>query len=76
ATPAGRVVPLVATVVHGILANVVLGVLVTLAYLAMGFAGAGSVLMGAASTLTGVAFLGVGLVAAQVAASARTANTI
>lgn len=76
ATRAGRGVPLVATVVHGILANVALGALVTLAYLAIGFAAAGSVLMGLASTLTGLAFFGVGLVAAQVAASARTANTI
>lgn len=76
ATPAARTVPLAATVVHGILANVVLGVLVTLAYLAIGFAAAGSVLVGLASALTGIAFFGVGLLAAQVAASARTANTI
>ncbi|MFF8188314.1 ABC transporter permease [Microbacterium sp. NPDC016588] len=76
ATPAARTVPLAATVVHGILANVVLGALVTLTYVAIRFPPTGSVLMGAASALTGIAFLGVGLVAAQLAASARTANAI
>ncbi|MCT2084536.1 polyketide antibiotic transporter [Microbacterium enclense] len=76
ATPAGRDIPLVATVTHGILANGVLGTLVTLVCLAVGFAGPGSGLMGLASALTGIAFLGLGLVAAQLAASARTANAI
>lgn len=76
ATPAARTVPLSATVVHGILANIVLGALVTTTYVAIGFAASGSILMGAASALTGIAFLGLGLVAAQLAASARTANAI
>ena len=76
ATPAGRGVPLAATVVHGILANIVLGTLVATSLVAFGYAPAGSVGMGTAAALTGIVFLGVALVAASLAGSSRTANAI
>lgn len=76
ATPAGRWTPTVATLIHGALANVVLGALVTLAFIANGAATTGSVLVGASCTLVGVVFLGVGLVAAQLIPTSRGANSL
>ncbi|WP_223623739.1 ABC transporter permease [Microbacterium sp. EST19A] len=76
ATPAGRRLPTIVTIVHGILANVVLAVLTALALLASGLPAAGSVLSGAAAGATGIAFLGIGLLAAQLMRTSRGANSL
>lgn len=76
ATPAGRLSPVGATIVEGLLANVVLGALVTLAYLAVGLALDGALVVGAATAAVGVTFLGVGLVAAQLMRTSRGANSL
>lgn len=74
ATPAGRVTPLIATVLHGTLASLLVGTAVGLALAVTGLDVAGSVLTGAALAGTGVAFLGVGLVSAQLMRTSRGAN--
>ncbi|WP_435748647.1 ABC transporter permease [Microbacterium sp. PMB16] len=75
-TPAGRRMPTIATIVHGILANVVLAALTALALLATGLPAAGSVIAAAAAGATGIAFLGIGLLAAQLIRTARGANSL
>lgn len=76
ATPASRSLPLVATAVHGILANLLLGALVAAAFLVVGLPVAGAVLVGKAVCGVGVVFLGVGLVAAQLMRTSRAANSL
>ena len=76
ATPAGRRLPTVVTIVHGLLANVVLAVLTSLARVATGLPTAGSLLSGAAAGATGIAFLGIGLLAAQLMRTSRGANSL
>lgn len=76
ATPAGRRMPTIVTVVHGVLANVVLAALTSLALLATGLPAVGSVLSGAAAGATGIAFLGIGLLAAQLMRTSRGANSL
>jgi len=76
ATPAGRLAPFLATVVHGLMANVCLGAAITVTLLGIGREPAGSILSGLACAATGTVFLAVGLVAAQVARTARTASAI
>ena len=76
ATPAGRALPTVATVIHGVAANVVLGVLVALALIGSKLDAGGSWLMGATSATTGIAFLGIGLIAAQLMRTSRGANAL
>ncbi|MEN2738863.1 polyketide antibiotic transporter [Microbacterium sp. X-17] len=76
ATPAGRVLPLVATIVHGVLANVVLAILVAASFAALGLSVAGSVLVGAATGSVGVAFFGFALLAAQLVRTSRAANSV
>jgi ABC-2 type transport system permease protein len=76
ATPAARWTPTIATLIHGVVANIVLGALVTLAFLANGAATTGSVLVGASCPLVGILFLGVGLVAAQLMPTSRGANSL
>lgn len=76
ATPAGRVVPLVATVAHGVLANAVLALLVSMAFLMLGLGRGGSILVGVASGVTGIVFLGFALLAAQLVHTARAANAV
>ena len=81
ATPAGRTTPVVATVIHGLIANFVLAALTTLGFLGdrtrhdrgerrrrevAGFA------VGA----VGVAFLGIGLIAGQIMRTSRGANSL
>jgi ABC-2 type transport system permease protein len=75
-TTATRVLPTAATVVHGVLANVVLGVAVAAAFVSGGLPTTGSVVTGAATAAVGIAFLGVGLLAAQFSRSSRGANSI
>ncbi|GAA1779464.1 ABC transporter permease [Agromyces lapidis] len=74
ATPAGRVKPTVATLVHGVLANLVLGALVALAFIAGGLDAEGSWVTGAAMAATGIAFVAIGLFAAQLFRTSRGAN--
>ncbi|WP_029144909.1 ABC transporter permease [Microbacterium luticocti] len=76
ATPAARTLPTVATIVHGVIANVVLGVVTALALAATGLPAGGSWLAGAAAGATGVAFVGIGLVAAQLMRTSRGANAL
>jgi ABC-2 type transport system permease protein len=74
ATPAGRTVPLVATMLHGVLANVLLGLLVAVGFLGAGLPVTGAFVAGAAIAAVGLAFLGIGLVCAQFLRTSRGAN--
>ncbi|WP_457099452.1 ABC transporter permease [Microbacterium sp. P5_E9] len=81
ATPAGRTTPVVATVIHGLIANFVLAVFVTLGFLATGLEMteanvAGAKVAGFAVGAVGVAFLGVGLIAGQIMRTSRGANSL
>jgi len=76
ATPAGRIRPTVATMVHGVVANIVLGAAVALGFIAGAMPVAGSLVTGVAAAAVGIAFLGVGLLAAQFAHTSRGANSI
>jgi ABC-2 type transport system permease protein len=73
-TPAARILPTVATLVHGVLANVVLAVAVALGFIASGLPVAGSFVAGAATGGAGLAFLAVGLLLAQLMMTSRGAN--
>ncbi|HEU4466516.1 MAG TPA: polyketide antibiotic transporter, partial [Agromyces sp.] len=53
ATPAGRILPMTATVVHGVLANVALGLFIALALVANGLDVGGSFVWGIATTVSG-----------------------
>jgi ABC-2 type transport system permease protein len=75
-TPAARTLPTVATIIHGVAANVVLGVLVALALVGTKLDAGGSWLMGAVTATTGIAFLGIGLIAAQLMRTSRGANSL
>jgi len=74
ATPASRVLPTTATVIHGVLANAVLGLAVAVAFIAVGLDAGGSVAAGSAVAACGVAFLAIGLVFAQLFRTSRAAN--
>ncbi|TFB49898.1 ABC transporter permease [Cryobacterium tagatosivorans] len=74
ATPAGRLVPLLATALHGVGASLAAGVAVWLGFLAAGLDGSGSFTTGAAIAGTGIAFLGVGLLAGRLMRTSRGAN--
>ena len=76
ATRAGRGVPFAATLVHGIIACLLLGAAGALGLVLSGLAPAGSLMTGAAITATGLVFLAVGLVAAQLFHSSRAANSL
>lgn len=76
ATPASRTAPLTATILHGVLADLVVALLVSLAFLASGLGADGSFLAGFAVGGVGVAFLGVGLVAGQIMRTSRGANAL
>ncbi|GAA1448286.1 ABC transporter permease [Leifsonia poae] len=73
-TPAARILPTVATLIHGVLANVVLAVLTGLAFAASGLPLDGSLTAGAAVGGAGIAFLAVGLLLAQLMMTSRGAN--
>ncbi|UOQ90646.1 ABC transporter permease subunit [Agromyces endophyticus] len=74
ATPAGRVKPTVATLVHGVLANLVLGLVVALALIGAGLDAEGSWVTGAAMASVGIAFVAIGLFCAQLFRTSRGAN--
>jgi ABC-2 type transport system permease protein len=76
ATSASRAMPTIATLVHGMLANVVLGGLVTVVFLASGAEVEGSLLVGFATAVVGLTFLGVGLLSAQLMRTSRGANSL
>lgn len=73
-TPAGRLLPTAATVVHATVANILLAVLTALGFVAAGLPVGGSFLAGAATGGAGLAFFGVGLLLAQVMSTSRGAN--
>ncbi|WP_308466855.1 ABC transporter permease [Rathayibacter soli] len=74
ATSAGRFAPTIATVIEGVIANVAVMVLVFLGLIASGFDVAGSVTFAWALGAVGIAFLGIGLLCAQVFSTSRAAN--
>ncbi|MET0781846.1 MAG: polyketide antibiotic transporter [Microbacterium sp.] len=76
ATPAGRTLPLLATLTHGILANLALGLLTALALMATGLPMSGSFIAGFGAGAVGISFLGVGLLSAQVMRTSRGANSL
>ncbi|WP_394554246.1 ABC transporter permease [Agromyces sp. MMS24-JH15] len=76
ATPAGRNLPMTATVIHGVLANVAFGLLIALALMASGLDASGCLVWGAALTVCGIAFLAFGLFAAQLFRTSRAANSL
>ncbi|MGX1934165.1 ABC transporter permease [Microbacterium resistens] len=76
ATAAARLTPLLATIVHGVLADVVLGLLVAASFLSAGFPVAGSAVAGLAVASVGLCFLGVGLAAGQIMRTSRGANAL
>ena len=76
ATPAGRWASTTATLIHGTLANLVLGALITAVFLADGGAVEGSVLVGVSTAAVGLTFLGVGLLSAQLMRTSRGANSL
>ncbi|MDF2575531.1 MAG: polyketide antibiotic transporter, partial [Agromyces sp.] len=73
-TPASRVLPTTATVIHGVLANAALGLAIAAAFLLSGMPAPGSLVAGAAVAACGLAFLALGLVFAQLFRSSRAAN--
>jgi ABC-2 type transport system permease protein len=75
-TPAARTLPTVATLIHGVGANIVLGLLVALALVGAKQDAGGSWLTGAVTATTGIAFLGIGLMAAQLMRTSRGANSL
>ncbi|UAJ79655.1 hypothetical protein IT072_00675 [Leifsonia sp. ZF2019] len=73
-TPAGRLLPTVATVLHGVLANIALGLIVALGFIAAGLPAGGSFAAGAATGGVGITFVAVGLLLAQIMSTSRGAN--
>lgn len=73
-TPAGRLLPTVATVVYAVAVDVVLAVVTALGFLSTGLPVTGSFVAGAAVGGAGLAFFGVGLLLAQVMSTSRGAN--
>ncbi len=76
ATRAGRWMPVAATLVHGVLACVLLGAAGASALVLSGLGLAGSLITGAAIAAVGVVFLSVALLSAQLFFSARAANSL
>ncbi|WP_103663503.1 ABC transporter permease [Microbacterium sp. CJ77] len=76
ATPASRFAPVVATIIHGTLSNVLLAVFVAVGFIAAGLGPTGSILAGAATGSVGFVFLGVGLGASQLFRTSRAANAV
>jgi ABC-2 type transport system permease protein len=69
-----RTSPLTATLLLGLGANVVLGLLSALAFLGAGLDAAGAFAAGLTFTVTGLAFLGIGVLVSQLTATSRGAN--
>jgi len=75
-SPAGRATPVVATAIHGLIANFALAALTTLAFIGTGAGVEGAKVAGFAVGCVGVAFLGIGLVAGQLMRTSRGANSL
>ncbi|WP_322411030.1 polyketide antibiotic transporter [Microbacterium invictum] len=76
ATPAGRHAPFLATVVHGVVACLLLGIATTSAFLIAGLPAAGGLALGATLAAASSVFLGMGLLTSQLFRSARAANSV
>ena len=74
ATTAGRTLPTIATAIWGVIMNVVITVVAFLACVAGDLPAGGSLVFALALGATGLAFLGVGFVCAQVFSTSRGAN--
>lgn len=72
----GRHAPLAATALLILIANVLLGALITVSLLSYDLAAAGAIALGLAAGLAGLVFGGIALVAAQLAESTRAAYGI
>ncbi|UEL27723.1 ABC transporter permease [Pseudarthrobacter sp. L1SW] len=75
-TPAGRLVPALATLLHGTAANVLVALAVFAGFTVQGLDAPGSLLAGAAVGGVGLAFLGVAFLVAQLMGTSRGANGI
>lgn len=75
-TPVARATPLAATLTLGVAANIVLAILVAAGYTAGGLPVGGSIVAGLAVGATGIVFVSVAAVMAQLAESGRAANGI
>ncbi|MGN6327055.1 ABC transporter permease [Pseudolysinimonas sp.] len=76
ATPIARSAPLAATLVLGVVANLLLGALLAGAFASGGVDAGGALLAGTTFAVTGLAFLGVGLLVGELAPTGRSANGI
>ena len=76
ATPIPRLLPLSATVVWGLIVNVLVAIVVSGCCVAAGLDVAGSVLTGVALAAIGLSFLAVGLVASELMLTSRAANAV
>ncbi|MDQ0768102.1 ABC-2 type transport system permease protein [Pseudarthrobacter defluvii] len=76
ATPAGRLLPTAATVLHGITANILVALAVFGGFASQGLDPQGSLTAGAATGVVGLAFLGVALLVAQLMGTSRGANGV
>lgn len=74
ATAAGRVAPFTATLVHGVIVNLVAGAAIAVAFAAGGLDPAGSVVAGLACAGAGAVFVAIGLLCAQLVRTSRAAN--
>lgn len=74
ATPAGRLLPNTATLLHGVTANILVALAVFGGFAAQGLDAQGALTAGAATGAVGLAFLGVGLLVAQFMGTSRGAN--
>ncbi|MEO5920581.1 MAG: polyketide antibiotic transporter [Pseudolysinimonas sp.] len=74
ASPVSRLAPPVATLVLGFIANGLIVVLATASYRGAGLDASGSLLSATALGVTGLAFLGLGMLAGELTATSRGAN--
>ncbi|NEN05530.1 hypothetical protein G3T36_06560 [Diaminobutyricibacter tongyongensis] len=74
ATEAARITPTVATIAHGVIANILVALALGLAFIAGGLPAYGSFVAGAAVGGAGIAFLAVGLFTSQLMSTSRGAN--
>ena len=74
ATEAARITPTVATIAHGLIANILVALAVGLGFIANGLPVYGSFVAGAAVGGAGLAFLAVGLFTSQLMSTSRGAN--
>jgi ABC-2 type transport system permease protein len=74
ATPAGRLLPNAATLLHGVTANLLVALAVYAGFSSQGLDPQGSLTAGAATGAVGLCFLGVGLLVAQFMGTSRGAN--